>query len=96
MFLITNALHQMKALHYMYLQKHGTAMGKRMAPSCVNILLGKLEGSLLQQVTRKPVIWWRYTDHVFSVRLYSEDNFQTFFNEINSFHPTIRFSAKWS
>ena len=42
-----------------YLQKHGTAMGMRMAPSYMyaNVFMGRLERNLLQQVADKPSIW---------------------------------------
>ena len=60
--ILQNSNFSFNSLHYSlhYLQTHGTAMGTRMAPSYTNIFMGKLESSLLQQVTRKPETWWRY------------------------------------
>ena len=40
-----------------YLQKHGTAMGTRMAPSFGYIFMDKLKKDLINQVTRRPTIW---------------------------------------
>ena len=39
-----------------YLQKHGTVMGTRMAPSFANIFIGRLEKNLLYRTTYKPII----------------------------------------
>ena len=79
-----------------HLQKHGTAMGTRMAPSYANIFMGRLEHNLLQQVADKPSIWWRYIDDVFAIWPHGEESLITFLEEINLFHPTIRFTAEWS
>ena len=46
-----------------YVQKHGTAMGTRMAPSFANIFMDKLEKSLLPRPTHENTIWWRHTDN---------------------------------
>ena len=79
-----------------YLQKHKTAMGTRMAPSYANIFMGKLECDLLQQTRQNPTIWWRYIDDTFAVWPHGKQNLEAFFNEINSFHPTIKSIAEWS
>ena len=36
-----------------YLQKHGTAMGTRMAPSYANLFMGRLERDVLQQAKKR-------------------------------------------
>ena len=79
-----------------YLQKQGTAMGTRMAPSYANIFMGRLERDLLQQTTQKPTTWLRFIDDIFAVWSHGEESLQIFLNEINSFHPTIKFTAEWS
>ena len=79
-----------------YLQKQGTAMGTRMAPSYANIFMGKFEIDLLQQTVKRPTIWWRYIDDFFAVWPHGEENLKVFLTEINSFHPTIKFTAEWS
>ncbi|XP_068697256.1 uncharacterized protein [Montipora foliosa] len=46
-----------------YLQKQGTAIGTRMAPSYANIFMDRLERRLIENVRVKPrIIWWRYID----------------------------------
>ena len=68
----------------------------RMAPSYMNIFMGRLERDLLQQTTKKLTTWWRYIDNIFAVWPHGEENLQTFLNQINSFHPTIKFTSEWS
>ena len=38
-----------------------------MAPSYTNIFMGKLEKELLAQSRKKPTVWWRYIDDVFTL-----------------------------
>ena len=79
-----------------YLQVHGTAMGTRMAPSYANIFMGNLERRILDQVDLKPNIWWRYIDDVFTIWPHGENSLVEFVALINSYHPTIQFTAEWS
>ena len=79
-----------------YLQMHGTAMGTRMAPSYANIFMGRLEDLLLERVTRRPSVWWRFIDDVFAIWQHGEECLKTFLQQINSMHPTIKFTAEWS
>ena len=79
-----------------YLQVHGTAMGTRMAPSYANLFMGKLERDLLSYTTNIPSSWWRYIDDIFAIWPHGERNLEIFLNELNSFHPTIKFTAEWS
>ena len=48
-----------------------------------------LEEKILSKVKKKPSVWWRYIDDIFFILF-------LFINEINSFHPTIKFTADWS
>ena len=79
-----------------YLQIQGTAMGTRMAPSYANIFMGELEKHLLQNTVNRPSIWWRYIDDIFAVWNDGEELLQQFLQEMNTFHPTIKFTAEWS
>ena len=40
-----------------YLQKHGTAMGTRMAPSCANLFMGKFKQQAIDNSSLKQLIW---------------------------------------
>ena len=79
-----------------YLQVHGTETGTRMAPSYANLFMGKLGRNLLRYTSNTPSSWWRYIDDVFAIWPHGERNLEILLNELNSFHPTIKFTAEWS
>ena len=77
-----------------YLQVHGTAMGTRMAPSYANLFMSELEKSLLSRpATAKPSVWWWYIDDIFIIWNHSEEEL---IEDLNTAHPTIKFTANWS
>ena len=67
---------------------HGTTMGTRMVPSYANIFMGHLEERLLNHIDNKPDNWGKHIDDVFMV--------WWFLDQINHFHPAIKFTAEWS
>ena len=50
-----------------YLQKHGTTMGTKMAPSYANLFLGKFEHDALLNSPYQPHIWLRFIDDIFMI-----------------------------
>ena len=48
-----------------------------------------IERAILSKVKKKPSVWWRYIDDIFFIWEHGED-------DINSFHPTIKFTGDWS
>ena len=82
--------------YYMYLQQHGTAMGTRMALSYANLFMEKFECEFLQTQTVLPSMWWRFIDDVFAVWTHGEQLLQAFVEELNHYHTSIKFTAKWS
>ena len=79
-----------------YLQVHGIAMGTRMAPSYVNLFMAQLERRLLDNANMKPLIWWRYIDDIFTIWCHGEASLETFVEDLNLAHPTIKFTVEWS
>ena len=80
-----------------YLQINGTAMGTRMAPSYANLFMAKLEESFLSTgTTLKPYVWWRYIDDIFVIWQHGEESLKQFIKDLNSWHPSIKFTAQWS
>ncbi|PIK56386.1 hypothetical protein BSL78_06699 [Apostichopus japonicus] len=79
-----------------YLQRHGTAMGTRMAPSYACLFMSSLEERMLSTAPCRPLIWWRYIDDIFFIWTSDEDSLLTFINHINSFHSTIKFTSDYS
>ena len=49
-----------------------STMGMIKAQSYANIFMGSLESQLLSSVERKPDVWWRYIDDVFTIWAFSE------------------------
>ncbi|PIK43103.1 hypothetical protein BSL78_20028 [Apostichopus japonicus] len=79
-----------------YLQRHGTAMGTRMAPSYACLFMSSFEERMLSTAPCRPLIWWRYIDDIFFIWTSDEDSLLTFINHINFFHSTIKFTSDYS
>ena len=79
-----------------YLQIHGTAMGTKMAPSFANLFMGSLEKEFLAQQALQPHLWLRYIDDIFMIWTHGEEKLTSFIEQINSFHPSIKFTADFS
>lgn len=68
----------------MYIQKRGTAMGTRMAPSYANLFMAYLENSFLASKEKRPIMWKRFIDDIFMVWPHSEEELQSFLGDLNS------------
>ena len=79
-----------------YIQICGTAIGTKFAPPYAVTFTAALEEKISSKVKKKPSVWWRYIDDIFFIWEYGEESLKEFINEINSFHPTIKFTADWS
>ena len=67
-----------------------------MAPAYANIFMHDLESKLLTLAPVKPHVWLRYIDDIFMVWTAGEERLQDFFQWINQFHNTIKFTWNWS
>ena len=81
-----------------YLQKMGTAMGTRAAPSYSNIFMGKFEDQFVYKSRWYRFIrfWGRYIDDIFFIWTGTIESLKSFLKHMNSVHPTIKFTAKYS
>ena len=79
-----------------YLQKYGTAMGTRIAPSHANFFMGKFEQQAIDNSLLKPFIWWRFIDDIFMIWTHGEEHIKTFIGYLNSIHPSIKFTHEYS
>ncbi|XP_064461905.1 uncharacterized protein LOC135372141 [Ornithodoros turicata] len=79
-----------------YLQISGTAMGTKMAPTYANIFMGTLEEKFLEGRERKQALYKRYLDDIFMIWPHSERDLIEFINDLNQFHPTIKFTHTYS
>ena len=67
-----------------------------MAPPYAIIFMGDLEERILQNCSFKPLVWWRYIDYIFLLRQYGEEKLKEFLDILNSCHPSIKFTLKYS
>ena len=67
-----------------------------MCSTTCSTFYGSFGGKDLSKVKKKPSVWWRYIDDIFFIWEHGEESLKEFINEINSFHPTIIFTADWS
>jgi len=79
-----------------YLQIHGTAMGMKMVVAFANIFMSKIETQILSKTVKKPTVWKRYIDDIFSLWDASKTDIDRFIEQANSHHPTIKFTAEIS
>ncbi|XP_070581465.1 uncharacterized protein [Ptychodera flava] len=79
-----------------YLQKHGTAMGSKVAPSYANLAMGKIEKSILHGHDFKPQRWKRFIDDVRFIWIHGLTKLHNFLQFCNQIHPTIKFTMEYS
>ena len=70
----------------------GTAMGSSMAPSYESLFMGKLENDFLKASVLKPTLWLRFLDNIFMIWDHSLNELHSFIDNINNFHPCIKFT----
>jgi peptide-methionine (R)-S-oxide reductase len=78
----------------LFLQKCGTAMGSKMAPSYACIYMHIMEQEFLSKAPIKPRIWKRYIDDIFCIIAATDQELEQFMSWINSIHPTIKFTLE--
>ena len=80
-----------------YLQTQGTAMGTKMAPAYANLFMGKLEEEKLTKLGKPHIlIWKRFIDDIFLIWTGSKTDFETYMNELNKLHHSIKFTYEIS
>ena len=79
-----------------YLQKHGTAMGTRMAPSYANLSLGKFERDALLNSPHQPYLWLSFIDDIFMTWTAGPEKLKAFVDYLNNLHSTIKFTCSHS
>ena len=78
------------------MQKLGTVIGTRMAPSYASIFMDKLERQLISNALIKPHTWWRFIDDIFIISTEGEESLREFTDYLNTAHRPIKFTSKWS
>jgi len=77
-----------------YRQTFGTPMGSPLSPVVADLVLQKLESTILNNLTYKPIFYYRYVDDIaLSV---PSSLLNSLLNEFNSFHPRLKFTMEIS
>ena len=71
-------------------------MGTRIAPSYVNLFMGKFEQQAIDSSSLKPFISWRFIDDIFMIWTHGEKHLETSIGYLNSIHTTIKFTHDYS
>ena len=86
----------------LFLQQIGTAMGTSCAPTYANIEMGVIDKALrnlaknVNNGTDVIKIFFRFIDDLFLVYTGSVESLDTFLNEINNLHPTLKFTFNYT
>ena len=76
-----------------FLQTGGTAMGKRFAPNYANIFLAKWESEALKKCPKQPHAYFRFLDDIFIIWPHSLEDFDIFFQTLNSHESNIKLKS---
>ena len=79
-----------------YKQLRGTAIGTKMAPPYAIISLCNLKERFFSDCDISPLVWWRYIDNIFMLWQHGEKELKQFLEILNSYYPTIKFTANYS
>ena len=71
-------------------------MGTKMAPAFSNLFMGDFERKALDNSPDKLYLWWRYIDDIFLIWTLGEEKLDKFITNLNSLHPTIKFTSERS
>ena len=58
--------------------------------------MDKMEGEFLEKQEHKPFTWLRYIHGISFIRTYGEHKLKTFLENLNQFHPNIKFTHESS
>ena len=69
------------------------ALGTKFALVYAVLFMSALEEQILSKIKKKLSVWQKYIGDVLFTWNYGEEPLKEFINEINLFHPTIKFSV---
>ena len=77
-------------------QISGTAIGTKFAPPYAWIFMDYIETEFLKSQEIKPWLWKRFIDDIFFIWTDTEENLDTFLEDLNKFHFNLRFTYEKS
>ena len=93
-FVLKNNLLEVKSKFYK--QISGTAIGTKFAPPYACIFMDYIEAEFLKSQEIKIWLWKRFTDDIFFIWTDTEENLDKFLEDLNKFHPNLRFTYEKS
>ena len=75
-----------------YKQISGTVIGIKIAPPYACIFMDYIETEFLKSQETKPWLWKRFINYIFFIWTDTEENLDTFLEDLNKFHPNLRFT----
>uniref|UniRef100_A0A8C5M9N9 Reverse transcriptase domain-containing protein n=1 Tax=Leptobrachium leishanense TaxID=445787 RepID=A0A8C5M9N9_9ANUR len=79
-----------------YLQKKGTAMGTRFAPSFANLYMSTWEEKITENKEDNIILYLRYIDDILMIWKGGEEDLVTFLNQLNTKDPNIKLESTWN
>ena len=85
----------------LYIQRIGTAMGTKLAPTYACLFMGDLEHDFLEKYCQDTgsklwKMWRRFIDDIFFFWSGSVQDLELFIKKLNEFHPHIKFTANYN
>ena len=77
-------------------QKSGTAIGTKFAPPYACIFIDEVETEFLKSQELQPILWLRCIYDIFFIWAHGTQELNFFLNELNKFHPNLRFTYEIS
>ena len=71
-------------------------MGTKTAPSYANIVMGKVENTIINNAENKPDNWMRYIDDIRFYWKHGEIRLKQFHEYCNTVHPTLKFTIDYN
>ena len=71
-------------------------MGTRVASTYANLFMAHFEEKYIYTHNSKPRKWFRFIDDIWGIYKRDQNSFQKFNSDINSIHPSIKFTGCFS
>lgn len=75
-------------------QQYGTSMGNCLSPFIANLFMSNFEMEFKREAKYFPRVWIRYVDDIFAIFDIKNIDLNTFLDQLNSKHPSIKFTLE--
>ena len=93
-FVLKNNLFELNSKFYKKISR--TAIGTKFALPYSCIFMDYIETEFLKSLEIKPWLWKRFIDDIFSIWTDTAENLDKFLEDLNKFHPNLRFTYEKS